>query len=333
MINVMFTSVGRRVELLQAFHKAYLSLHLEGRIIGTDMDPLAPALQVADITYIVPPLDNPEYVPALAEICRRENVSLVFPLIDPDIPLLSRNQGDLKNAGAQVVVVSPQAAEIAADKWLTMQFFQQLGLQVPHSWIPEDPPPAFSDFPFFIKPRHGSAGKDSFTAHDAAELAFYLPRVKDPIVQEHLPGPEITNDIISSLDGELLGIVSRQRLEIRWGEVAKGVTIRDDRIIEACRLIAHRLPGIGPITVQCIMKDGIPHFTEINARFGGGAPLGFAAGIKTPEWLLAKAGGMPVTVPPIGSYTVGLYLTRCDQSYFIGTPDVADLASHTLRPR
>jgi len=31
----------------------------------------------------------------------------------------------------------------------------------------------------------------------------------------------------------------------------------------ACAAIAEALRAIGPIRVQCMMKDGVPHFTEI----------------------------------------------------------------------
>jgi carbamoyl-phosphate synthase large subunit len=332
MMNVMFTSVGRRTELLQAFRRSYQSLNLRGNIVATDVDPLAPAFQVADKTYIVPPFHDLNYVPTLIEICRRERIDLVFPLIDPDIPVLAEAKLRFERLGARTVVVPTRAAEIAADKWKTIEFFRDLGLRVPHSWLPGEIFPNSTEYPLFIKPRDGSAGIQSYVVYDRGELEFYLARVRRPLIQEYLPGPEITTDILSSLDSELLGIVSRLRLEVRWGEVAKGVTILDKRILEACKLISHRLPSIGPITVQCMMKEGTPHFTEINARFGGGAPLGFAAGMDSPKWILARAAGIPVEIAPIGEYVVGLHLTRCDHSYFIDSLEVAKLASHTVRP-
>ena len=55
----------------------------------------------------------------------------------------------------------------------------------------------------------------------------------------------------------------------------------------------------------------------MNARFGGGAPLGFAAGVESPRWLLAHAAGLPLELPPLGSYEQGLYMTRYDESFFI----------------
>lgn len=329
-VNVLFTSAGRRVELLRAFRKAFQSLGLHGQIVVTDIDPLAPALHVADQFYLVPRYTSSEYIPALLEICQREVITLVFPLIDPDIPLLAAQKEVFAALGTQAVVVGEPAATVTADKWRTTRFFRELGLPVPQSRLREEIDPSAASYPLFIKPRQGSAAKHAFKVNNARELAFFLDYVPDPIIQECLPGPEITNDVICDLDGEVLAVVSRQRIEVRWGEVAKGVTVYDPAIAEACIKIARALPAVGPITVQCMMKDSLPYFTEINARLGGGVPLGIAAGVDSPRWLLAKAAGIPIDIPPLGSYQVGLYLTRFDESYFLTEDQRASMASHRL---
>ena len=145
-----------------------------------------------------------------------------------------------------------------------------------------------------------------------------------------MPGPEITNDVICDLDGKLLGVVSRRRIEVRCGEVSKGVTLRDERITAACAVIGEALPAIGPVTVQCMMKDGIPHFTEINARFGGGVPLGIAAGANSPAWVLARVAGIEPPFPPLGDYSLGLHTPRFDSAFFLSQDDLARLAGHRL---
>jgi len=331
-VNVLFTSAGRRVELLRAFRQAYRSLALPGQIVATDIDPLAPALQTADRPYIVPRLTSPEYIPTLAGICRRERVSLVFPLIDPDIPILARHRQVIEATGARVAVISPEAAALTRDKWLTYRFFTELGLPAPRSWLPGELDPGQVVYPVFLKPRAGSAGKGSYKIENPRELAFFTDYVPEPIIQEYLPGPEITSDVVCDLDGAVLGVVSRRRIEVRSGEVAKGVTVYDPQITEACVKIARALPAIGPITVQCILKDGAACFTEINARLGGGVPLGIAAGVDPPRWLLARTAGLPVEIPPLGAYRTGLYLTRFDDSFFLTEDDRAQMASHRLRP-
>lgn len=329
-VNLLFTSAGRRVELIRAFRQTYDAIGIPGQVVAVDIDPLAPALQLAHRHYLVPRLNTPDYIPALVEICQREAISLVFPLIDPDIPVLAAHRDALEATGARLAVVSTKVAALCADKWQTVQFFQRLGLPTPHSWLPSQLDPASVDYPVFIKPRGGSAAKHTFRVNNAHELSFFTEYVPDPIVQEYLPGPEITSDVICDLEGEVLAVVSRQRLEVRWGEVAKGRTIYNPEIIAACVAIAAALPAVGPITVQCMMKDGVPHFTEINARLGGGVTLGIAAGVDFPRWLLARAAGQPVDIPPIGTYQRSLHLTRFDDSFFLTQAEYDRLASNRL---
>ncbi|MCB0112165.1 MAG: ATP-grasp domain-containing protein [Caldilineaceae bacterium] len=329
-VNLLFPSVGRRVELLRHFRNAYAALGINGNIVALDIDPLAPALQVADKVYLVPRYTEPTYIPTIADICRREKINLIFPLIDPDIPRFAAERTCLEATGAKLAVIPHEAALITGDKWATTTFFQSLGLATPRSWLPEELPAEELPYPLFIKPRDGSAAQNTFRVRNRKELDFFVEYVPNPILQEFLPGPEITCDVVADLAGKVLGVVMRQRIAVRSGEVVKGVTVYDPMIAEACVKIAQALPAVGPITVQCMMKAGIPHFTEINARFGGGVPLGVAAGVDAPRWLLAKAAGIPIEIPPIGSYQSGLYMTRFDDSYFLSEQDREALASCRL---
>lgn len=321
-INLLFTSVGRRVELMNAFRQAYERLGLRGKLIATDIDPLAPALQNVDRGYRVPRVDDPRLPERLVEICERERIALIFPLIDPDILLLARHAEDFRAVGAQAVVVPLEAAELTRDKWKTHVFLRDLGVPTPQTWLPEQLEGGAPEFPLFVKPRFGSAGKGAFRADDERALRFLLEYVREPIVQEFLPGPEVTSDVVCSLEGEVWAVVSRQRIEVRWGEVAKGVTIFEPEIQAACLKIAEGLRAIGPITVQCMAREGEFLFTEINARFGGGHPLALRAGVPSVKWYLRQAAGLPVEVPPLGTYQRGLYLTRFDQSYFLTDEDL-----------
>lgn len=334
-VNILFTSVGRRVELLRGFREAYQSLGVSGRIVAVDIDPLAPALRLADRPYIVPRLDDPDYVPALLEILGREQVAVVFPLIDPDVPKLAAHREVLQATGARLAVVSPEAAGIAADKWRTNEFFRRLGLTVPRSWLPGRLGPSEAEYPLFIKPRFGSASQQAFKVENPRQLAFFSEYVSQPIFQEYLPGPEITNDVICDCDGHVISVVSRQRIRVRAGEVIVGKTIFDPAITDACVRIAEALPAVGPITVQCMSNgtDGngsVAKFTEINARLGGGLPLGIAAGANSPLWLLAAAANVPLEIPPLGSYRTGLYLSRFDQSQFVTEAEREQMASRHL---
>ena len=326
-INVLFTSIGRRVELLRAFHQAYSALGLDGILVGVDVDPLAPALQIVHKGYIVPTVGSEDYVSTLETICRREEIDLVLPLIDPDIAVLSVARPILEATGARVGIVSPTAVAVTADKWRTNQFFQALGLTTPRSWLPEQLRETDIVYPLFIKPRSGSAGKDAFRVENQRDLEFFLEYVPVPIVQQCIDGPEITSDVLCDLEGTLLGVVSRRRIEVRTGEVAKGVTVHCQAVIDACARIADGLPAVGPITVQCLMHGDVPHFTEINSRIGGGVPLAIAAGFDVPSLLLGRFAGLAVDIPPLGAYQTDLHMTRFDDSFFVSAQQRAKIAA------
>jgi len=153
--------------------------------------------------------------------------------------------------------------------------------------------------------------------NDQRELEFYIPRIEKPIIQEFINGPEITTDVICDFKGSIIGIVNRERLEVRCGEVAKGRTIYNKNIIKDCEKIVGNLNIVGPITVQCILEGNDAYFIEINARYGGGSPLGFAAGVQSPHWYLSIRSGIELDLPSLGSYKQNLYLSRYDKSIFI----------------
>jgi carbamoyl-phosphate synthase large subunit len=316
-VNLLFTSVGRRVELLRSFRRAYQELDLQGKIVVSDVDRFASGMHVADVARLVPRIDSPEYIPELVRILEEEEIAVLFPLIDPEIPILAAHRDRLERCGTRLAVVSPEASQIAADKWETQAFFARLGLAVPRSWLPGQREPEADEYPLFIKPRFGSASQQIFPVRNAEELAFFARYISQPIVQEYLSGPEITSDVICDCDGQLLTIVSRQRIRVRSGEVLIGKTVFEPQIIEACANIARALPAIGAVTVQCMLHRGQPVFTEINARLGGGAPAAVAAGADFPRWLLARVAGIPQQIPPLGTYRADVYFSRFDDSLIL----------------
>ncbi len=165
-MNILFTSVGRRVELIRAFQRACQFLQMRGNVVALDIDPLAPVFQLANRSYIVTRLNSPDYIPTLISICEQEQVNLIFPLIDPDVPILARHKEVVEATGARLAVVPVEAATITGDKWLTAEFFQSLELPTPRSWIPGYGDPSQSKYPLFIKPRDGSAGQFTFKIHN-----------------------------------------------------------------------------------------------------------------------------------------------------------------------
>src|SRR5262245_15890279 len=84
-MNILLTAASRRVALVRAFRQALDSLGLDGRVVVTDVNPMSPAVHVADRWHLVPMADDPAYVDTLVGLCAEERIALVVPTIDDEL--------------------------------------------------------------------------------------------------------------------------------------------------------------------------------------------------------------------------------------------------------
>ncbi|MEI6126823.1 MAG: transcriptional regulator, partial [Pseudomonadota bacterium] len=172
-LNILFTSVGRRVALVQHFKKTLLDLGLKGTIVGVDFSDDAPAFHVVDKAYKICRIDDPLYIRTLVEICRREKIQLLFPLIDTDLMLLAESRQDFAAVGTTAVISDPPVIEISLDKNKTHAFFVTHGIDTPKVFDAEAVLAAPVGYPLFMKPLDGNASKGSVKIRDERELRFF----------------------------------------------------------------------------------------------------------------------------------------------------------------
>ncbi len=283
-IRVLFTGVGRRIELIQAFREAALNMGVSLKIYGADMAGTAPALAYCDYTRRVCGMKDEGYISELAEICRKDGIDILIPTIDTDLLVLSQSVSLF--GGTRVLISAPDKISVCRDKNKTADFFESCGCYAPKTV--NDSKLYQGPYPCFIKPKDGSSSINAFKVNSASELEEYAQRVDDYIVQPFIEGTEYTVDIFCDFEGNPVYITPRIRLQVRAGEVLKTQICMDEKIIEESKRIIRKFKPIGPITVQLIRQDatGDDYFIEINPRFGGGAPLSMKAGARSAEAVL-----------------------------------------------
>lgn len=312
-IRLLFTGVGRRIELIQAFREAALTLGVSLKIYGADMAGTAPALAYCDYTRRVCGMRDENYITELTELCRKDKIDILIPTIDTDLLVLSQNVslfGDTK-----VLISKPDKITICRDKNNTADFFESCGCYAPktvNDWTMYKAP-----YPCFIKPKDGSSSINAFKVDSAAELEVYAQQVEDYIVQPFIEGTEYTVDILCDFDSKPVYITPRIRLQVRAGEVLKTQISMDEKIIEESKRIIEKFQPVGPITVQLIRQNttGDDYFIEINPRFGGGSPLSMKAGARSAEAILKMLIGEKPDTDAVMSE--GAVYSRFDQSVCI----------------
>ena len=284
--RILFTGVGRRVELIQAFRQAANRLNVNLKLYGADMVGTAPALAFCDYTRKVCGMRDADYIPQLLRICEEDHIDLVIPTIDTDLLVLSQKVAKFDEIGTKVLISKPDKIAICRDKNYTADFFESCGLKAPRTV--NDYLLYHGPYPCFIKPKDGSSSINAFKVENESELRVYAEQVGDHIVQPFIEGTEYTVDIFCDYEGNSIYITPRIRLAVRAGEVLKTEIAMDEKIIEECRKLILEFQPCGPMTAQMIRQNltGDDYYIEINPRFGGGAPLSMKAGADSAEAVL-----------------------------------------------
>jgi carbamoyl-phosphate synthase large subunit len=317
-VNILITSAGRRGALVKCFKDTVKKMgKYSGKVVSVDASILAAALYISDKHYIVPRIFASNYIDTLLEICSKENIKLIIPTIDTELLILSQNKKKFGDNGVIVAISDPKAVEICSDKLKTFQFFKENNIPTVEtfSYYQVDRVQNLN-YPLFIKPCGGSGSIDTYKINNRKELDFFINYIENPVIQEYAEGQEYTMDILADFIGKIINVVPRERIEVRAGEINKGRTVRDEKIIEYAKNITEKLGAIGPITIQCFVKDDEIRFTEINPRIGGGYPLSFAAGANYPELLVRMVLGEKVA-PRLGEFEENLIMLRWEDAVFI----------------
>ena len=290
--NVLITSAGRRVSLVQYFLHAVTSVS-GGQVFAVDLNPaLSAACHIADGFEAICSVNDPDYINQLLAVCQRHDISLVIPTIDTELLLLAGLRDDwAEKYNINIAISQPGLVEMCRDKRKTSQLFDSLGIRTPAELASES-----ADYPRFIKPLNGSRSIDIHTLHDANEMTDTLADTSQYLHQELVDTnrfKEFTVDAYYDAQGTLRSIVPRERIEVRDGEVSKSRTHKGalvSKLAEALRT----LPGAyGCITLQFFAALEAPGSTEIlgieiNPRFGGGYPLTQQAGATYVDWLVLE---------------------------------------------
>lgn len=284
--------------LINCFRSDAKTLGIDLRVIALDSNPeMSSACLVADKCFQVPRCTTAEFVPELAAICMRENVQLVVPTIDTELQMLADHQQEFQATGTRVVISSPSVVRMTRDKVATAQFLSGHDIPTPRTALLSEllAEPDSWNWPVILKPVNGSSSVGIRCAENLDDAKLATTERADYVAQELLSGREYTVNLFFDQAGNLRSAVAHERLEVRAGEVSKGTTRRESKLLDMAWQLGSVLKGAsGPLCFQAIVpEDGQARVFEINARFGGGYPLAHQAGAPFTKWLLEEAAGLP----------------------------------------
>ena len=314
-INILILSCGTRNKIVQYFKE---NLKGKGNVIAADCSELAPALYEADRYYILPRITEAGYIEKVLELCKKEKVTGVLSLIDPELSLLAKHTTDFEKNGTTVIGSSYELCERALNKWDMFRWLKGHGFLCAETFLDIE---TFSNayeahqiqFPVILKPVCGSASQKISVVHDMETLKNEWRESEQRMIQEFLKGQEIGVDCyIDLISHEVVSVFAKKKIQMRAGETDKSVSFKDEKLFQLiCRFVKES--GYrGQIDIDLFCKNGNYYISEVNPRFGGGYPHAYLCGKNHMELIINNLSGER-NEPKLGDYKEGIFAMKFNE--------------------
>ena len=276
------------------------------RLIGADMNHDDTILEMVDQYYQVPRGDDPGYADAILDICVKEHVDIVIPIMSAELVTLAKSREKFEKAGVVLSVSSLEALEVANNKLKLFEFMAENEIPCPR-FCPvncvEDVDKAIEQVgvPIVFKTNEGSGSRGmriidpsksrfDILFHEKPTSAYVtLKEFKETLLEgnmpnmlamEYLPGHEYSVDLLCE-NGNVLYSLCRRGLNVQTSIILDGVVEDKPEITALCNLVAQKLKLTGNIGFDVKERaDGTPVIMECNPRVTAGISEFTASGVN-----------------------------------------------------
>lgn len=318
-MNILILSCGTRNKIVQYFKKEFSGF---GKVVATDTSLLAPALYEADSYYIVPKISDENYIETILSICKKEEIELLFSLIDPELSLIAKNKKLFKDNGCTPLISNSEIVDLCFDKMHMFEYLKKSNIQTPKTYcslpeLVEDLNGKSIQFPLFAKPRNGSASIGISVINNMKELETVFSQNDEIIVQEYMQGKEFGVDAyIDMISGELVSLFIKEKVKMRAGETDKSISVKNEKIESMLIDFVKKTNFRGVIDIDIFENQDQYYLSEVNPRFGGGYPHAYGSGVNFPKLIKNNMLGFENPVD-IGNYDEDIYMLKYNEVRFL----------------
>lgn len=262
---------------LTGFYLTKMFKHSGHTVVGFDIDDMIPTKFFLDDFFILPSAVNDNFVEHLCKELVEREIQCYIPTHSMEIRMISRNEEHIRSIWDGYFIVSPFETFLKLDnKRNANQSLKEIGITVPRLYDDADD----INYPIFMKPDIGSAGKQSLLIENEILYKEYKRIYPRSSFYEYIQGNEYTVDCFFDEKGRLIGYNQRARKKSMGGAVVISQNDYSFDILPYLRMLEKHFRFRGCINFQYILKGQIPYFIDINLRFpAGGLALSIDSGL------------------------------------------------------
>lgn len=302
------------------------------RLIGADMSKDDTILQMCDVAYQVPRGNDPSYIDSLLDICKKEKIDILLPIMSVELNALAENKDQFKEIGTSISVSDPEVLFIANNKRRLFDYMVEGNLPCASYYTVRNCKElkdyaellGYPDKKVCVKATGGSGSRgfrilsanssrfnaflnekpsmDTVTLEEMICILEEGPEFPELMVMEYLPGAEYSVDLLAD-HGDVLVSCCRKSLRMENSIMLEAIVVDNPAINDLCRKVTKKLGLDGNIGFDIRERsDGTPVIMECNPRITAGIPFFALAGVNLPYLCIKKILGeeLPKAQPKYG---------------------------------
>jgi len=263
----------------------------EIEIVGVDMDPEAIGKFLCDKFYVVPAADDPQYIPKIKELIKKEKPDVFFPASSYDVNITAEHKDELEALGTVVVISSKEALEFANDKYKMYKILKEkTDIPLPKFYYPKDlvefeecaKKLGYPEKEVCFKPHYGKGSRGFRIINDNIDrkdllmnqkpMSTYISMAEFKEIFKEGDFPKLLlSEVVKGTDydlmtlckdGEELLTTIKTRESQRAGVITRGELIRNEKLVEITQKILSVIKLSYNISIQFIGD----YLIEINPR-------------------------------------------------------------------
>lgn len=279
---------------------------MDYRVIGSDIydkEWVANSLEV-DAFYKAPLASDEEaYISFIKDICEKESVDRILPIIDLEVDALNRHRDEIEKDGVIICMSDKETIEVLRDKYRMTELVRGVldriedeELRKAVRVIPSERASEADfekiEFPVILKPVDGRSSSGLYRIYQEDQLGFAFSNIMDPeklndtslekyILQPMIKGNVVTVDILRDGEGNCRAVPREELVRTLNGAGLSVRVMEDEKLQAVCCRIAEAAGIKGCVNFEFIRGEGsgVYYFVECNPRFSGGIAFTELSGV------------------------------------------------------
>lgn len=273
------------------------------RVIGCNIYPREWIVESCEVDqfYQAPPISEGKvYLDFMKELCIRENVNYLLPMIDYEIDLFTTVREWFDEQGV-VLCMSPNASlDILRNKKKLADFVAENCPKTKHipTKILRDIEELEWDFPVVCKPYNGRSSQGLMYIYSQEQWRQFLATVNHDtyIVEPYIEGPIVMVETVRQPETNQIATMTRRELmSTPHGLSTTVLVFQDEKLEESTKILAEKLNVHGDVNFEYILDpQGVYHLVECNPRFSAGCEFSCMGGYDCIENHMKCFMGQPI---------------------------------------